>query len=158
MSNAQDLLSILNGARSSTAGPSSATSNTNPTEKSILSVKAGKMNTTLQPNGKYLVGPDTRRGELHVVWQSSASSAGTSAGGDTNNNGTLRIEWRDRRTKTVVNTIGPIFGSDNATFERVETGKEGDRVYLLCVGNENRHFFWYVYYMWILLLIVFSFS
>lgn len=146
MSNAQDLLSILNGARSSTAAPSAAASNTNPTEKSILSFKAGKMNTTLQPNGKFLVEPDTRRGELHVVWQSSASSAGTSAG-DTNNNannGTLRIEWRDRRTKTVVNTIGPIFGSDNATFERVETGKEGDRVYLLCVGNENRHFFWYV--------------
>ena len=149
MSNAQDLLSILNGARSSAAaGPSAATSNTNPTEKSILSFKAGKMNTTLQPNGKFLVEPDTRRGELHVVWQSSASLAGTSAGGGTNNNnannGTLRIEWRDRRTKTVVNTIGPIFGSDNATFERVETGKEGDRVYLLCVGNENRHFFWYV--------------
>ena len=105
------------------------------------------MNTTLQPNGKFLVEPDTRRGELHVVWQSSVSSAGTSAGGGTNNNannGTLRIEWRDRRTKTIVNTIGPIFGSDNATFERVETGKEGDRVYLLCVGNENRHFFWYV--------------
>ena len=148
MSNAQDLLSILNGARSSTAaGPSAAASNTNPTEKSILSFKAGKMNTTLQPNGKFLVEPDTRRGELHVVWQSSVSSAGTSAGGGTNNNannGTLRIEWRDRRTKTVVNTIGPIFGSDNATFERIETGKEGDRVYLLCVGNENRHFFWYV--------------
>ena len=118
------------------------------------------MNTTLQPNGKFLVEPDTRRGELHVVWQSSASSAGTSAGGTNNNNannGTLRIEWRDRRTKTVVNTIGPIFGSDNATFERIETGKEGDRVYLLCVGNENRHFFWYVYYTCISLLIVFSF-
>ena len=99
------------------------------------------MNTTLKPNGKYLVEPDARRGELHVVWVTGAATSGaTGAGG-----GHLKIEWKDRRTKTVVNSI-PIFANtDDATFERVETGKDGDRVYLLTVGNENRHFFWYVY-------------
>ena len=97
------------------------------------------MNTTLKPNGKYLVEPDARRGELHVVWVTAAATTGTGAGG-----GHLKIEWKDRRTKTVVNSI-PIFANtDDATFDRVETGKDGDRVYLLTVGNENRHFFWYV--------------
>ena len=143
MSNAQDLLSILNGAsaRRNAAAPSASSSSGNPTEKSILSFKAGKMNTTLKPNGKYLVEPDARRGELHVVWVTGAATSGaTGAGG-----GHLKIEWKDRRTKTVVNSI-PIFANtDDATFERVETGKDGDRVYLLTVGNENRHFFWYVY-------------
>ena len=151
MSNAQDLLSTLNGAsaRRNAAAPSASSSGGNPTEKSILSFKAGKMNTTLKPNGKYLVEPDARRGELHVVWVTgtAANTGGTAGGG-----GHLKIEWKDRRTKTIVNSI-PIFANtDDATFERVETGKDGDRVYLLTVGNENRHFFWYVILLLLLLL------
>ncbi len=103
------------------------------------------MNTTLQPNGKYLVEPDTRRGELHVVCASVPGGAG----------GHVKLEWKDRRTKTTVNTI-PIFASDDITngaatttfFERVLTGREGDRVYLLQIGGgggaaeSSRHFFW----------------
>merc|ERR1711966_276759 len=60
-----------------------------------------------------------------------------------NGAGHLKMEWKDRRTKTTVNTI-PIFPEDNATFERVETGREGDRVYLLQCGNDmdSTHFFW----------------
>ena len=144
MSNAQDLLSILNGASARRNAAASAPSGGNPTEKSILSFKAGKMNTTLQSNGKYLVEPDARRGELHVVWVTAGTTTATAAAGG---GGHLKIEWKDRRTKTVVNSI-PIFTAtdniDDATFERVETGQDGDRVYLLTVGNENRHFFWYV--------------
>ena len=154
MSNAQDLLSILNGAsarRNASAAPSSSSSG-NPTEKSILSFKAGKMNTTLKSNGKYLVEPDARRGELHVVWVTAAGATTT----DTTGGGHLKIEWKDRRTKTVVNSI-PIFAATDidATFERVETGKDGDRVYLLTVGNENRHFFWYVSIIFIYICIQF---
>lgn len=106
------------------------------------------MNTSLKPNGKYLVEPDLRRGELHVVWTTSGGAAAAAGGGGGGNNaaaGHLKLEWKDRRTKTVVNTI-PIFPEDDATFERIETGKDGDRVYLLqCGGKENndgRHFFW----------------
>jgi hypothetical protein len=154
MSNAQDLLSILNNARPQRSGggllgASSSTSG-NVVETSILSFKAGKMNTTLQPNGKYLVAPDPRRGELHVVWVSvpGGGAGGAAAGGH------VKLEWKDRRTKTTVNTIS-IFASDDntngatttTTFERVITGRESDRVYLLQVGGgpadeSSRHFFW----------------
>lgn len=85
--------------------------------------------------------PDARRGELHVVWTVTPAAAGaaTAAAG-----GHLKLEWKDRRTKMTVNTIA-IFPEDDATFERVETGREDDRVYLLQCGNNNadsRHFFW----------------
>eukprot|EP00956_Cyclotella_meneghiniana_P013768 scaffold20181_cov62-Cyclotella_meneghiniana.AAC.1 len=95
------------------------------------------MSTTRQPNGKYLVTPDARRGELHLVV-------------DNNNNG-LKIEWKDRRTKATVDTVH-VTNPQDATFERVETAKESDRVYLLTVDNnsnnntatatQGRHFFW----------------
>ena len=60
--------------------------------KSILNFKAGKMTTTLQPNGKYLVEPDKRRGELHIVYVSGV--AGGASGGSR-----VKLEWKDRRTK-----------------------------------------------------------
>eukprot|EP00581_Thalassiosira_minuscula_P016346 CAMPEP_0183712120 /NCGR_PEP_ID=MMETSP0737-20130205/7354_1 /TAXON_ID=385413 /ORGANISM="Thalassiosira miniscula, Strain CCMP1093" /LENGTH=525 /DNA_ID=CAMNT_0025940699 /DNA_START=119 /DNA_END=1696 /DNA_ORIENTATION=- len=169
MSNAQDLLSILNGARASSASATGGTSTSGNAETSILSFKAGKMNTTLRPNGKYLVEPDGRRGELHVVWVASPSSSstsggatsgatsgattgsstsGTTAGGASSSStaasagGSVQLQWKDRRTKTVVNTIHVLPGDGDATFERVETGRDGDRVYLLQCGSENRHFFW----------------
>lgn len=160
MSNAQDLLSILGGAAANRPPPAGgAARSTNGTaETSILHFKAGKMNTTLKPNGKYLVEPDMRRGELHVVWTATPAAAPSSSGTTTTaaagggaTGGHLKLEWKDRRTKTVVNTI-PIFPEDDATFERVETGRDGDRVYLLqCGGGGNnnnnsradsRHFFW----------------
>ena len=149
MSNAQDLLSILSNAgssRSRIGGGGIASSTSGAVETSILSFKAGKMTTTLQPNGKYMVEPDMRRGELHVVWTATpaASAVGGAAGGY------VKLEWKDRRTKTTVNTIPIIATTTNdntaattttasssaATFERVPTGREGDRVYLLqCDGN-----------------------
>lgn len=136
MSNAQDLLSILNGRRAA-----SAPSNAAPTPKSILTFKAGKMNTALRPNGKYTVAPDARRGELHLLLDNNGNN--DSAG--------LKIEWKDRRTKATVDTVH-VANPQDATFERVETPNESDRVYLLTVdananndANDNadgRHFFW----------------
>jgi len=45
----------------------------------------------------------------------------------------------------VVNTI-EVLPNVDATFERVLTGKDDDRVYLLQIGDntsaEGRHFFW----------------
>ena len=92
-----------------------------------------------------------RRGELHIVWTSTTAAAvggGVGGvGGVSTTAGHLKLEWKDRRTKTVVNTI-PIFPEDDATFERVETGREGDRVYLLQnngegrASSDSRHFFW----------------
>ncbi|KAL3770034.1 hypothetical protein ACHAWU_005861 [Discostella pseudostelligera] len=150
MSNAQDLLSILSNAgaaRPSRGGLASSTSGN--TETSILSFKAGKMTTKLQPNGKFMVEPDARRGELHVVWFHPGGASTSAAAAST---GHVKLEWKDRRTKTTVTTI-PIFGNDSnnaaPTFERVNTGREGDRVYLLQLFGDNnnvaaaeRHFFW----------------
>ncbi|KAL9178432.1 hypothetical protein ACHAXT_003762 [Thalassiosira profunda] len=154
-----DLLSLLGGAAAPSRG-GATTSGT--TETSILHFKAGKMTPTLQPNGKYLVEPDARRGELHVVWTAAPSAAAAAGGGAANAsatasgannsgnngnaaapNGHLQLEWRDRRTQTAVNTIR-IFAEYDATFQRVETGREGDRVYLLTcgAGADARHFFW----------------
>ena len=104
--------------------------------------RTGKMTTALQPSGKFLVEPDTRRGELHVVWTKTTASG---RGGADNASslvagGHLALQWKDRRTRATVDTIA-IFPEDNATYERVVTGRDGDRVYLLTVG-ENRHFFW----------------
>ena len=164
MSNAQDLLSILSNAgssRSRIGGGGIASSTSGTVETSILSFKAGKMNTTLQPNGKYMVEPDMRRGELHVVWTATPAASASASGGAAG--GYVKLEWKDRRTKTTVNTIPIIATTTNdntaattttasssaATFERVPTGREGDRVYLLqCDGNggsagaDSRHFFW----------------
>ena len=50
------------------------------------------MTTTLQSNGKYLVEPDKRRGELHVVYVSGVA-------GSANGGGRVKLEWKDRRTK-----------------------------------------------------------
>ncbi len=135
MSNAQDLLSILNSANAasrSSLRPPASTSGI--VETSILDFRSGKMNATFKPNGKYLVEPDMRRGELHLVYCSSNNNA-TSARPPPS----IKLEWRDRRTRTTVNTYA--LDSD-ATFERVETGRDGDRVYLLQRPGRRRDFFW----------------
>lgn|SRR6056300_429776 len=133
MSNAQDLLSILGGGAARPAPRVNPTSS----EKTILSFKAGKMNTELQANGKYMVSPDTRRGQVDLVWTTTGAAPNSSA---TASGGQLTVEWKDRRTMTTVNTYA-IFPNENATFQRVETGNDEDRVYLLEYG-QNRYFFW----------------
>ena len=75
---------------------------------------------------------------MWTTTNSAPSSSATASGGQ------LTVEWKDRRTMTTVNTY-PIFPNDNATFERVETGNDADRVYLLSSGtnsSDSRHFFW----------------
>mmetsp|Transcript_18457 Transcript_18457/g.26947 ORF Transcript_18457/g.26947 Transcript_18457/m.26947 type:complete len:431 (+) Transcript_18457:64-1356(+) len=104
--------------------------------KTLLSYKAGKMIATRQPNGKYMVTADPRRGTLEVNW--TAASGSSSAG-------VLKLEWRDRRTRAVVDSL-TIFPEDDCTYSKVSTGagRDGDRVYLLQYGNasDRRFFFW----------------
>jgi 26S proteasome regulatory subunit N13 len=80
-----DLFDHLGSGGSSGGGSSSSTSNSN--EKQLVSFKAGKMELTLQENGNYYVTPDTRRGEIRIVWKISEQS--------------LYWEWYDRREKRV---------------------------------------------------------
>lgn len=139
-----DLLAMLGGA-----GPASAASNRRESEgKTILSFKAGKMNTTLQPNGKYLITPDPRRGTIGLSWHSTgASSSSTtnnsSGSSSSNNTGILKFEWTDRRTRTTVDSLS-IFPTDNVTYTNIDTGRPKDRVYLLQYGSstDNMFFYW----------------
>lgn len=122
-----DLLAMLGGA--GLPGPNS---NSQEEEgKTILSFKAGKMDTVLQPNGKYLITADPRRGEINLVFEMPS---------------TLKLEWKDRRTRQVAVTDSwLVIPEDRCTFGPVPTGREkNDRVYLLQFGSnpDRRFFFW----------------
>ena len=86
-----------------------------------------------------MVSPDPRRGTLEVNWTASSSANSSSSAG------TLKLEWRDRRTNAVVESL-IVYPEDDCTYTRVETGagRETDRVYLLQYGNasDRRFFFW----------------
>lgn len=135
-----DLLAMLGGA-----GTTSVASNRRDSEgKTILSFKAGKMNTTLQPNGKYLITPDPRRGTITLSWHSSGASSSTnnSSSSSGSNNGILKFEWTDRRTRTQVDSLS-IFPVDNVTYNKIDTGRPKDRVYLLQYGSSTDQMFFY---------------
>jgi hypothetical protein len=79
-----------------------------------------------------LVTADPRRGTIEVNWTQSTSSVGV-----------LKIEWKDRRTRSVIDSLS-IFPEDNCTYSKVDTGRPNDRVYYLQYGNasDRRFFFW----------------
>lgn len=142
-----DLLAMLGGGM-----PGASSSRSAPEGKTLLSFKAGKMNAELQSNGKFMISPDPRRGEIQLVWQSyaSGSGGGGSSGGGSGaggNGGLLKFEWKDRRTRSVVDSLS-IFPEDDCTYGRVSAGRDADRVYLLQFGGNNssgssrRFFFW----------------
>eukprot|EP00545_Synedropsis_sp_CCMP1620_P012105 CAMPEP_0119029724 /NCGR_PEP_ID=MMETSP1176-20130426/40667_1 /TAXON_ID=265551 /ORGANISM="Synedropsis recta cf, Strain CCMP1620" /LENGTH=346 /DNA_ID=CAMNT_0006986077 /DNA_START=47 /DNA_END=1087 /DNA_ORIENTATION=+ len=114
-----DLLDVLGNQSSS-----SANTRRGESDKHVaVSFKAGKMKMELQENGKYNVTPDTRRGQVQMVWESSE----------------LKWEWMDRREKTVVDSVKVDTGGK---FERVETGKENERVYLWTSAPKKWEMYW----------------
>lgn len=125
-----ELLAMLGGAN-----PAPSRREVEP--KTLLSFKAGKMTAERQPDGKFLVTADPRRGTIEVNWIASSSSNSSSSSGQ------LKIEWRDRRTRAIVDTHA-IFPDDDCTYSKVDTGNDKDRVYLLQYGNgsDRRFFFW----------------
>jgi len=111
-----DLFDALNGQQGQ-GGNSGGGNRDNDGKHIVLSFKAGKMDMALQDNGKYMVTPDPRRGQVQLVWERTSSC--------------LKWEWYDRRAKTVVDSFIVTEGH-GGTFERVDTGagRETDRVYL----------------------------
>jgi hypothetical protein len=73
---------------------------------------------------------------MDVNWTPSSSRSSSSSG-------VLKLEWKDRRTRAVVDSH-TIFPEDDCTYSKVETGNDKDRVYLLQYGNvsDRRFFFW----------------
>lgn len=140
-----DLLAMLSGG--GLGGMPGGAGGRNPAEESgteLLRFKAGRMKAELQQNGKFMISPDPRRGEIRMLWKSN--DAGAAGGASNSNGGVLTFEWVDRRTTLPVTTL-TIFPEDNVTYQRVWTGdgeRESDRVYLLQYGNasDRRFFFW----------------
>ncbi|CAB9502695.1 Proteasome complex subunit Rpn13 ubiquitin receptor [Seminavis robusta] len=111
----------------SNAGNSSSSSS-NSNEKQLVTFKAGKMDLTLQENGNYWAAPDTRRGEIRIVWKT--------------NENTLYWEWYDRREKSVADADRHLLFSlggtsqELGTLEKVtngpkqQAGEQPDRLYV----------------------------
>jgi len=75
---------------------------------------------------KFKVKPDPRKGMLTL---------------ERGIDGMLHIYWKLRPTATVCEDFNIFPGAQ--TFEKVDTGREDDRIYLLqCKGQERRRFFW----------------
>jgi len=84
-----DLFEHLGGSNAAGgSGSSNSDNNGNNNENHLVSIKAGKVDLQLQENGHYWAAPDTRRGEIRIVWETNES--------------TLYWEWFDRREKAVV--------------------------------------------------------
>jgi len=75
----------------------------------------------LLQNGKYRVTPDTRRGQVQLIWSL----------------GELKWEWMDRRDKQVLESI--VISEGSGKLERVDTGREEERVYL---WTQTRQMYW----------------
>lgn len=122
-------------------GLSSLSDNQSQKCNQILSFKAGKMVTELLTTGKYLIKPDLRRGTINLSWKVSfMNSAGRSS---ETSYGVLLFEWKDRRTCATIDSF-TILPSDNCSYTKVDTGREGDRVYLFQFGKlkDRRYFYW----------------
>jgi hypothetical protein len=95
---------------------------------SLVSFKAGKcVFSPRQPNGKFLVTPDKRRGTV------SFSKLG---------DGLYHFQWTNRSSGQVETDL--IIMPDDADFKKVKNGREGDRVYMLKFrsGNRDPLMFW----------------
>lgn len=127
---------------SNAGGGSGNSGSSNSNEKQLVSFKAGKMDLTLQENGKYWAAPDTRRGEIRIVWKTSDSS--------------LYWEWYDRREKSVADADRHVLfsvggtTSDLGTMERVTevpNAAPQDRLVVWTRpqaggSNSNYHMYW----------------
>lgn len=97
------------------------------TQNELVSFNAGKMTVKPSANGKFLITPDLKKGKICL-----------SRGDDQ----LLHFQWMDRQSGT--NPEDFIIFPDDASFSRVDTGREGDRVFLLQYKNSSRRFFFWM--------------
>ena len=89
--------------------------------------KAGKceMEEIPEQTGKYRVTPNKKKGLLSLFLQ----------------DGLVKVRWTDRGTNSVADEF--IVMPEEVTLKKINTGREGDRVYLLKWNNVNRkHMYW----------------
>jgi hypothetical protein len=99
----------------------------------LFSCKAGRcVSSSLPGSGNFIITPANGKGELSVKRTTAASPDGE---------GLLHFIWTDRKTKE--NGEDMILFPNEANFERVDTPRPGDRVYVLRDKNRDRRvFFW----------------
>lgn len=97
----------------------------------IVEFKAGKLSTNPRPNGKLLVTAVRGRGQVVLVRAQ----------------GTTRFQWRNRADGKTEEDI--LVLPNDAKFQKVDTGRQDDRVYLLEYKDKDnkdaepkRKFFW----------------
>uniref|UniRef100_K3XBB6 Uncharacterized protein n=1 Tax=Globisporangium ultimum (strain ATCC 200006 / CBS 805.95 / DAOM BR144) TaxID=431595 RepID=K3XBB6_GLOUD len=93
----------------------------------LVSFNAGKMVVKPTANGKFLITPDLKKGKICL-----------SRGDDQ----LLHFQWMDRQSGTSPEDF--IIFPDDASFSKVDTGREGDRVFLLQYKNSSRRFFFWM--------------
>ena len=117
-----DLFDALGGGG---GGGNHRSSNTTsrPEPESLISFKAGKCELALQENGKYMVNPDTRRGQVNLRY---------------NDNDELLWEWYDRREKRTVDSIvlKEAIQLTRAVVLPHKRQEDQDRVYYWKLDNE----------------------
>jgi 26S proteasome regulatory subunit N13 len=111
-----DLFDALGGA-----GGSNPSSSSRPEVEPLVSFKAGTCQLALQENGKYLVTPDIRRGQVNLKY---------------NGDDDLVWEWYDRREKTVVDTLTLKEPTKLEKAALPPKANETDKVYYWKMENE----------------------
>lgn len=96
-------------------------------QNELVSFNAGKMTATATAGGKFLIAPDLKKGKVCL-----------SRGDDQ----LLHFQWIDRQTGASPEDF--IIFPDDATFGRVDTGRAGDRVFILQYRNSPRRFFFWM--------------
>uniref|UniRef100_A0AAV1VAA1 Proteasomal ubiquitin receptor ADRM1 n=1 Tax=Peronospora matthiolae TaxID=2874970 RepID=A0AAV1VAA1_9STRA len=93
----------------------------------LVSFHAGKMTVKAAANGKFLVTPQLEKGKVCL-----------SRGDDQ----LLHFQWVDRQTGASPEDF--IIFPDDAHFDKVDTGRPDDRVYILQYKNSSRRFFFWM--------------
>jgi len=127
MTSTDHLLAMLGSAG---AHNNADTNNRNANEPlaPLVTLKAGKMSTSLLENGKYNIVPEVERGQIEISKSSDSNG--------------IKLLWRNRRTKeaTDADTL-TLYETDQCKFQKVN---ESSRVYVLTVGagGDAWHFYW----------------
>lgn len=102
----------------------------------LFSCKAGKCVATPVPgSGNFKVAPEKARGTLSVERTTAASAEGE---------GLLHLLWEPRKAGGDSAGDDVIMFPNEAEFSRVDTGKGGERVFLLQYKSSERRFFYWM--------------
>eukprot|EP00752_Nemacystus_decipiens_P008109 g7249.t1 len=92
----------------------------------LLSFKAGKMKVSDKGGDKFHITPDLRKGTISLF-----------KGPDDQ---LMHFSWKERPSGNVVDDV--IILPEEAVYKKVDTGREGERVYLMEIAGNRRFFYW----------------